>query len=145
MTTSATDLPRASKASRTASLFSDKGWLIQTGLFLAGGVLLPLGIVVICLGWYGIAHTAYQYDQLVYIVSGGMLGLGITFVGGFLYFGAWIARSASDQKAANQRLTEAVHALTDALRNGAADTSAATGFSVTPIERGLGRTDVAEH
>lgn len=108
MTTHATDLPRAVSSSRSAPLRGDRTMLIQTVLFLAGGILLPLGIVVICLGWYGIAHTPYEYNQLVYIVSGGLLGLGLTFVGGFLYFGAWIARSSAEQKATNKRLTDAL-------------------------------------
>ena len=42
-----------------------------------GAILLPLGLVVIVLGWYGAANTPYQYDQLSYLVSGGLLGLGL--------------------------------------------------------------------
>ena len=71
-------------------------------LFWAGAVLLPLGLVVIVLGWYGAANTPYQYDQLSYLVSGGLLGLGLTFCGGFLYFGAWLARIAADGRESAQ-------------------------------------------
>ena len=72
--------------------------ILQVVLFVSGAVLLPLGLIVIILGWYGAAHTPYQYDQLSYLVSGGLLGLGLTFCGGFLYFGAWLARIASDNR-----------------------------------------------
>src|SRR5690349_8020089 len=78
--------------------------LLHLVLFVAGAVLLPAGLIVIGLGWYGVAHTPYLYNQNAYIVSGGILGLGITFVGGFLYFGSWLARVAADQKEAQRQL-----------------------------------------
>lgn len=90
-------------------------------LFIAGAVLLPLGLVVIGLGWYGVAHTPYVYDQLAYLVSGGLLGIGITVCGGFLYFGSWLARIAADQKEASQRLSDTLLALGDVLPQGRAD------------------------
>ena len=43
-------------------------------LFWAGAILLPLGLVVIVLGWYGAANTPYQYDQISYLVSGACSG-----------------------------------------------------------------------
>ncbi len=79
-------------------------------MFVAGAVLMPVGIVVICLGWYGSAHSHYAYDQNVYLVSGGILGLGLTFLGGFLYFGAWLARLSADQRDAARQLADAVRA-----------------------------------
>lgn len=84
---------------------------LQAGMFIAGAVLMPVGIVVICLGWYGSAHSHYAYDQNTYLVSGGILGLGLTFLGGFLYFGAWLARLSADQRDAARQLADAVRAL----------------------------------
>jgi hypothetical protein len=84
---------------------------VQAGMFVAGAVLMPIGIVVICLGWYGSAHSHYAYDQNVYLVSGGILGLSLTFLGGFLYFGAWLARLSADQRDAARQLADAVRAL----------------------------------
>jgi hypothetical protein len=84
---------------------------LQAGMFVAGAVLMPVGIVVICLGWYGSAHSHYAYDQNVYLVSGGILGLSLTFLGGFLYFGAWLARLSADQRDAARQLADAVRAL----------------------------------
>jgi hypothetical protein len=86
---------------------------LQLVLFIAGAVMLPLGLVVIILGWYGASNTPYQYDQLSYLVSGGLFGLGMTFCGGFLYFGAWLARIAADQKESAKRLSETLLVLAD--------------------------------
>ena len=86
---------------------------LQLVLFVGGAIMLPLGLVVIILGWYGASNTPYQYDQLSYLVSGGLFGLGLTFCGGFLYFGAWLARIAADQKESAKRLSETLLVLAD--------------------------------
>jgi len=119
-----TVLPRAGARNGTAPLRGDNARLVQVGLFVAGAVLLPVGIIVICLGWYGIANTPYMYNQLVYIVSGGMLGLGITFVGGFLYFAAWIARVGADLKDSDKRLSDTLLVLADSISHASAGASA---------------------
>jgi hypothetical protein len=95
---------------------------LQLGLFSAGAVLMPLGIIAIFLGWYGAAHTKYQYDQLPYVVSGGLLGLGLVFLGGFLYFGAWLAKIGNDQRESARQLADAMLAIADLVgkQNGAA-------------------------
>lgn len=108
-------LPRASSGDGIAPLRGDNAQLLHLVLFIAGAVLLPLGLVVIGLGWYGVAHTAFEYDQLSYLMSGGILGLGIVIVGGFLYFGAWMARVAADQKDASKRLADTLLILADAV------------------------------
>jgi hypothetical protein len=59
-------------------------------LRLAGPVLLPTGAIVILLGWYGAANTTRVFLQIPYLISGGLLGLGLMFAGGFLYFARWI-------------------------------------------------------
>jgi len=108
-------IPRAVKTDGVAPLRSNNAQLLQLVLFVAGAVLLPGGLVVIGLGWYGTAHTPYEYNQNAYLMSGGILGLGITLVGGFLYFGSWLARMAVDQKASQQQLTDALTKLADAV------------------------------
>ena len=128
-------LPRA--ASRTSSgaapLKDNHFRILQLVLFWAGAILLPLGLVVIILGWYGAANTPYQYDQLSYLVSGGLLGLGLTFCGGFLYFGAWLARIASDQREAAKRLADTLLVL--------ADVTSRAATSATPSRPGRRRRD----
>ena len=97
----------------SAALRDQRFRLIQLVLFAAGAVCMPLGIVVIALGWYGTAHSHYDYDQRTYLISGGILGLGIIFVGGFLYFGAWLAKAAADQRDSSRQLAEALQSLAD--------------------------------
>ena len=87
--------------------------IVQIALFTAGGVLMPFGIVAIALGWYGTAHTHYAYDQTTYLISGGILGLGLTLLGGFLYFGAWLAKIGSDQRDSARQMADAMVLLTD--------------------------------
>lgn len=96
-------------ASSAAALRDQQTKLIQLGLFAAGAVLMPLGLLAIGLGWYGTAHAHYDYDQRTYLISGGILGLGLTFVGGFLYFGAWLARMVTDQRDGQRQLADALN------------------------------------
>ncbi|HSV39963.1 MAG TPA: hypothetical protein VLI04_14490 [Nocardioidaceae bacterium] len=117
-------MPRARE--RGAALLARGGpELVQRLLFAAGALLLPLGLIVICLGWYGAANTPYEYDQNVYLLSGGALGLGLTFAGGFLYFGSWLARISADQRATQQRLEESLRLLAAAVSQNAAPAPAA--------------------
>ncbi|MGH3332680.1 MAG: hypothetical protein ACRDPJ_15385 [Nocardioidaceae bacterium] len=118
-------MPRATTRSQSTSSgaapLKNSGYrILQVVLFVAGAVMLPLGLVVIILGWYGAAHTPYSYDQLSYLVSGGLLGLGLTFCGGFLYFGAWLARIAADQRDSSKRLSDTLLLLADVVSRSAA-------------------------
>ena len=103
-------MPRAGSRDGTAPLRSDPTLGLHQILFVAGAALLPTGLIVIGLSWYGTAHTPYAYDQMAYLVSG-IFGLGVTFVGGFLYFGSWLARIASDQRDAQRQLSDTALAL----------------------------------
>lgn len=82
-------------------------------LLLAGGILLPLGLVLILLGWAGAAHTVNLYEQIPYSISGGMLGLALVFAGGFCYFAYWLTqlvyaarRDAADTRIILERIEE---------------------------------------
>jgi hypothetical protein len=133
MTPTTPTIPRAASrggANGAAPLRTNGAQMLQVVLFVGGAVLLPLGLVVIVLGWYGASNTPYQYDQLSYLVSGGLLGLGLTFCGGFLYFGAWLARIAADQKETSKRLSDTLLVLADVVSNSAA--GARAGQLATP-------------
>lgn len=124
-------IPRASGRDGVAPLKGNAAKKLHQVLFIAGAVLLPGGLIVIGLGWYGVANTPYEYNQNAYIVSGGILGLGITFAGGFLYFGSWLARIAADQRESADKLNETLLLLADAAAlNSAA--AALAGESVAP-------------
>lgn len=139
-----TSLPRAGGRERSgvAPLLNNNVAALQMVLFWAGAVLLPVGLVVIVLGWYGAANTPYEYDQLSYLVSGGLLGLGLTFVGGFLYFGAWLARIAADNQEASKRLADTLLVLADITSRAAASAESHSGADVgaLPVTVGEGTT-----
>lgn len=99
---------------------------LQLVLFVTGAVLMPLGIVAIFLGWYGTAHSHYAYDQATYLISGGILGLGLTFLGGFLYFGAWLAKVAADQRESARQLADTMLVLADLVSRQSASSTSAT-------------------
>lgn len=140
----ATPMPRATAArpagsgTGAAPLRNNGYRILQVVLFVSGAVLLPLGLIVIVLGWYGAAHTPYQYDQLSYLVSGGLLGLGLTFCGGFLYFGAWLARIASDNRDTAKRLSDTLLVLADVVSHSAAVAQNATAAATPAAQRDAG-------
>ena len=75
-------------------------------LFAAGAGLVVAGLLCILVGWVGTSRTVLVAGQIPYLVSGGLLGLGLVFVGGFLYFGHWLAvmaRENRDSAAADRR------------------------------------------
>jgi hypothetical protein len=111
---------------------------LQVILFTAGALCMPAGLFAIFLGWYGVAHTKYQYDQLPYVVSGGVLGLALVFIGGFLYFGAWLQRIGNEQRESATKLAESVLALVDivAKQNGVGIASA-SGASEIAVDDSL--------
>jgi hypothetical protein len=90
-----------------------KGGVDHT-LATVAAVLLPLGLLVILLGWYGAAHTPYLFEQVPYLISGGLVGLALVTGAGLLYFGSWVARAA----AAQQRTAEETLSLLREIRDG---------------------------
>ncbi len=138
---SGTALPRAGVGrSGAAPLKNDNSRLFQQVLFWAGASLLPLGIVVIVLGWYGVANTPFGYDQQSYMISGGFGGLALTFVGGFLYFGAWLARIADDNREASRRLADTLLVLADVTSRAASLNDQGVDVAALPVTAGEGTT-----
>lgn len=113
---------------------------VQLVLFAAGAVLMPLGIVVIGLGWYGTAHSHYDYDQRTYLISGGILGLGLVFLGGFLYFGAWLAKVAADQREGARQLADTILVLADLVSRQSGQGAASVDTGAVPVFAGDGTT-----
>ena len=77
---------------RTSVVATDR-WLA-----VAGGVLMPLGAVLVLLGWYGAAHTTRLFEEVPYLISGGILGLVLVVVGAVLYFGYWLTRLVGTER-----------------------------------------------
>lgn len=82
---------------------------------LAGPVLIPLGALMILLGWWGAANTTRIYLQIPYLISGGVLGLGFMFVGGFVYFARWLNDLLDAVRAQTRRAEEAEQRSVEAL------------------------------
>lgn len=134
-------LPRAGSRDGTAPLRNDPTQVLHQVLFFAGAALLPAGLIVIGVSWYGTAHTPYEYDQMSYLVAG-IFGLGMTFVGGFLYFGSWLARIAGEQKEASNQLSDSVLRLAKSVARNTAMTAGATIEGEGGVKRGQVRTVV---
>jgi hypothetical protein len=68
------------------------GVATERWLAIAGGVLMPLGVVLVLAGWYGASHTTRLFEEIPYLISGGMLGIVLACLGAALYFGYWLTR-----------------------------------------------------
>ncbi|MFN2590514.1 MAG: hypothetical protein ABR518_07065, partial [Actinomycetota bacterium] len=67
-------------------------------LMILGGGLMVAGIAAIILGWYGAAHTPYGFEQLPYMISGGLLGVAVAVLGGLFYFAYWLTRQIQESR-----------------------------------------------
>ena len=92
--------------------------LRNTWQVAAGAVLVPLGIVIVLLAWYGSAHSPYVQGQIPYLVSGSFIGLGLMVVGGLLYWAHWLYRiydqadlHQTEQLARDRQLIELLESL----------------------------------
>ena len=65
-------------------------------MLAAGATSMALGIVAIVLGWYGAAHSSYLFQEIPYLISGGLLGVALVAGGGFLFFASWFVRMIED-------------------------------------------------
>ena len=79
----------------------DDRWLL-----VVGSISMPLGVVLILLGWYGSAQTALPFEQTPYLISGGILGLALVVGGGLLYFAYWLTLLVREGRADRERVAE---------------------------------------
>ena len=109
--------PEDRLAAETSKLRA-RGGLTADRVFQLAGTALPLlGILAIVVAWYGVSHTARQWRQTPYLVSGGLLGLGLIFLGGFAYFSYWLTKlvdASHRQTAVLERIEAALAARGDA-------------------------------
>lgn len=93
----------------------------EARLLLAGMVLMPLGLVLVLVGWFGASGTTEFSSQIPYLLSGGLLGLGFTVVGATLflryslarYLRFWLLRLVYEERAASDRNVEALTELAE--------------------------------
>src|SRR4051812_44617459 len=77
-------------------------------LLVVGGLLMPLGVLLILLGWAGASRTPFPFEQTPYLISGGLLGLGLVFAGGFVYFAYWQTVRIRESREQARDLTSAL-------------------------------------
>jgi hypothetical protein len=87
-------------------------------LMVLGGVLAPLGLIAVLLGWFGASHTPNSFEQIPYLISGGLLGLGFVFLGGFLYFTHWVTVLVRESRAQSDRAVETLERIESLLARG---------------------------
>src|SRR5581483_433079 len=98
-------------------------------LLIGGGVLMPLGIVFILLGWAGASRTPLPFEQNDYLISGGILGLALVVAGGFTYFAYWQTVRIRESRTQAAELTSAINRL-ESLLAGRLGTDADAGRGV---------------
>lgn len=108
-------------------------------LLVAGGTLMPLGGVLVLLGWAGASRTPLVFEQIPYMISGGLLGLGLVVAGGFVYFAYWQTLMVREQRQARDELASSLRRIEELLAAGlgpaAAAGTAAAGTVAVPAQR----------
>ncbi|HYL53689.1 MAG TPA: hypothetical protein VEZ15_17075 [Acidimicrobiia bacterium] len=92
-------------------------------LYAAGTVIVLAGFAAIGLGWYGASGTKYVYQEIPYVVSGGIFGVALVVLGAALFarYSAarllrfWLARIVADQQLQTDRVVQAIAALTEVI------------------------------
>jgi hypothetical protein len=82
-----------------------------------GGLAIGLGFAAIVLGWYGTAHSPYLYEEIPYLISGGLLGVALVIAGGVLIRGAWSMRQVEEARRNAVAIVRSVDRLERVLRS----------------------------
>jgi uncharacterized membrane protein len=93
-------------------------------LYEAGLVIAIAGFAAIGLGWWGASGTKYVYQEIPYVISGGIVGISLVIIGVALFtrYSAarllrfWLARLVADQQVQTDRVVDAITALTEAVK-----------------------------
>jgi len=82
-------------------------------LLVLGGIVAPLGLVIVLLGYLGAANTPYVFEQVSYLISGGIFGLALVFLGAFFYFAHWMTQLVKEHRVQSVAMLEAIQRLQD--------------------------------
>ena len=69
-------------------------------MLVVGAVAISLGLLLVVMGYVGASHTIYVFEQVPYLISGGILGGCLVVAGSLAYFGHWLARVHADNQRA---------------------------------------------
>lgn len=111
---------------------------IDRAQLIGGGALAVLGLVAIIVGWMGAANTGFEFEQIPYLISGGLLGLALCFLGGFVYFAYWITRLVRESREQSARAAEILEQVVQSLNGHGPQVAASSRRSPRPIAGGSG-------
>jgi hypothetical protein len=100
---------------RTLKVGSASNLLSERLLLVLAGIIAPLGLVLVIFGWWGASRTSYPFEQTPYLISGGLLGLGLVFLGSFFYFAHWMTQLVKEHREQSAALLAAIDRLSDKL------------------------------
>jgi hypothetical protein len=90
-------------------------------LLVIGAALVTGGLAAVVVGYLGASGTVLVAGQIPYLISGGLLGVALVFLGGFAYFGYWLAvmvrEGRADRTAARSEREELRLVLTELTRS----------------------------
>lgn len=97
-------------------------WKRPQFLLWLSATLMLLGVAAILLGWAGASRSILMEEQVPYLISGGLLGLSLSFIGAITLLAQWVlvlVREQRSREAARRRdhqeLMAGIEALTSAL------------------------------
>ena len=101
------DRARPGRSSRNV-----RKWLEWIGM-----ALIVFGFVCILLGWYGAANSPYLYQEIPYVISGGLLGVALVVGGGVLVRCGWSMRQIEEERRNALAIVRSVDRLERVLRS----------------------------
>jgi hypothetical protein len=78
---------------------------------------IGIGFLCIVLGWYGAAHSPYLFEEIPYLISGGLLGLALVIGGGVMVRCAWSLRQVEEDRLNALAIVRSVDRLERVLRS----------------------------
>jgi hypothetical protein len=105
-------------------------------MLVVGGVLLPLGLVLVLLGWYGASRSVLVFEQIPYLISGGLLGVALVVAGGFVYFAYWLTLLVRESRTATSDLQSVLLRVETLLQEQATPRTARTPAGTTTAYQG---------
>ena len=96
---------------------------LERRLYLAAVLLPVIGLVVIGIGWWGASGTKYAYQEIPYVISGGIFGVALVLIGAALFarfsvarlLRFWLARLVAEQQMQTDRAVQAIERVAEAL------------------------------
>jgi multisubunit Na+/H+ antiporter MnhG subunit len=101
--------------------------LSERTLMVLGGIVAPLGLLLVLLGWVGASRTPNLFEQIPYLISGGLFGLGLVFLGSFFYFAHWLTELVKEHRTQSTALLAAIDELREEISRGPAASGVVAG------------------